>query len=72
MRASRRRTVHARGADQAWWQQALACEVAKERQQQVVGGAVDLAKCFDRLPRTLLYTLAKAYNMPDRVLQAYH
>ena len=35
------------------------------------GGAADLAKYFDTIPRKLVYMLMKAAGIPTRILTAY-
>ena len=46
-------------------------ELAKLERNPVVGGALDLYKCFDRIVGQLLYVILALAGCPHRVLVAY-
>ena len=59
------------GAEDAWFALAGEIEHYKLCGEDFVGGAVDIAKCFDQVSRPLLYRLAEAAGMPPSILSAY-
>ena len=59
------------GAEDAWMQASLEFAEMKILGTPFCGGAVDIDKCFDQLSRTILYVLAKAVGMPERILSTY-
>ena len=54
-----------------WWRFSLTAEAGAMDGTAMVGATVDLYKCFDRVPRTILYTLAAAMGVPRRILDPY-
>ena len=60
-----------RGASDAWYISSLAVELAKLEHNPIVGGALDLFKCFDQIVRQLLYVILALAGCPHQVLIAY-
>eukprot|EP00973_Karenia_brevis_P063293 8798217-Karenia_brevis.AAC.1 len=50
---------------------ALEVEAAQLQKQAVVGGALDLFKCFDQIRRLLMYFILALAGLPPKVLTAY-
>ena len=60
-----------KGAQDGWYRTATQLEHHELNDRWYTGGAIDIRKCFDQMPRTQLYTLAKKTGMPQQVLQTY-
>ena len=60
-----------KGAEDAWFELALDIEEMKVKGISYCGGGIDIAKCFDQISRPLLYILARAAGMPERILNTY-
>eukprot|EP00973_Karenia_brevis_P028188 3884415-Karenia_brevis.AAC.1 len=52
------------GAKDSWYRTSVTVEHAKMFGVQLVGGVVDLFKCFDHVVRTLLYVLLLLSGFP--------
>ena len=63
--------VGSQGAEDAWYALTSEVETYKMAGEDFVGGAVDVAKCFDQISRQLVYKLAKKAGMPPVILSAY-
>ena len=63
--------VESMGADDAWFETALNIELCKLKGVGFSGGASDIYKCFDQIPRQLLYHIAYIAGFPTGVLTAY-
>ena len=59
------------GADDAWWETALNIELHQIGDTPCSGAAADIYKCFDQISRPLLYQLARAAGMPERIVDAH-
>ena len=60
-----------RSADDAWFHTSIEVEEAKMTNTTIIGGAVDLFKCFDQLIRLIIYAILIIAGLPTRVLIAY-
>ena len=60
-----------RSADDAWFLTSIDLEAAIEHNQCLVGGALDLYKCFDQLIRLIVYLVLMLAGIPRCVLTAY-
>ena len=60
-----------RAADDAWYLTGLEVEMANLDHICLVGGAVDLFKCFDQLMRLIIYIVLMIAGMPDEILTPY-
>ena len=60
--------VPSKGAQDAWLQQALVCELQQLSGENVAGGSIDIYKCFDQLNRKLIKRVAEKAGMPKRIL----
>ena len=58
-------------AEDAWYGTALQLEKAMVDKRKLVGGSLDLFKCFDQVPRPLLYCLLLHAGFPRGVLLGY-
>ena len=59
------------GATDAWYQALMDIEEMMLDGTAFCGGAADIHKFFDQIPRDLLYALAELAGMPKDILQAY-
>ena len=59
------------GAVDAWHEALTEMEETKLNGKAFCGGVADIAKFFDMIIRPVVYRLAKAAGMPQRVLNAY-
>ena len=59
------------GADEAWYSTAIDLEWALTSCTLVVGGALDLFKCFGQILRPLLYMVLRLAGLPEEILVAY-
>ena len=59
------------GAEEAWYSMAIDFEFAIVQGIPLVGGALDLFKCFDQVLRPLLYAVLRLAGLPEPVLVAY-
>ena len=59
------------GAAEAWYTTALDIEHALTHSVPLVGGALDLFKCFDQILRPLLYEILRISGLPEPILTAY-
>ena len=59
------------GAADGWYQTAIQLELARVTDTHIVGGAVDIHKCFDQICRDLLYDILTRAGFPPRILVAY-
>ena len=60
--------TEATGSQDAWWETALTMEHCRITGTPFSGGASDIYKCFDQLPRHLVYHLAHSAGMPKSSL----
>eukprot|EP00973_Karenia_brevis_P044352 6143632-Karenia_brevis.AAC.1 len=58
-------------ATEAWYTVAMDLELTRLLNLPLVGGALDLHKCFDQIIRPLLYMILSCAGMPATVLVAY-
>ena len=63
--------IEGAGADEAWWETSLVLEHCRIKGIPFAGGASDIYKRFDQLPRELVYHLALVAGMPQEILTAY-
>ena len=63
--------IAGRGASDAWYLSSMEVEWAKLERTPVVGGALDLVKCFDQIVRQLLYVILALAGCPHQVLVPY-
>ena len=63
--------VPGKGAADAWHVALTDVEEHKLKGEAFCGAVADIMKLFDMIRRSLVYKLAKAAGMPDRVLVAY-
>ena len=61
----------AKGAQDGWYRTAVQIENICLKGRWHTGGAIDIRKCFDQMPRTQLYALAKKAGMPQKLLETY-
>eukprot|EP00973_Karenia_brevis_P058466 8142706-Karenia_brevis.AAC.1 len=59
------------GASAAWYVTALEVEDAHVADISLVGGALDLFKCFDQILRPLMYIVLMIAGLPPEILTAY-
>ena len=59
------------GADDAWYNAALRLETWQAKGIPVVGGSVDIYKCFDQIIRLIVYVVLMLSGFPPKVLTAY-
>ena len=59
------------GAPEALYHLAINIEHAILMGQPYSGGAIDIAKFVDRIPRPIVYMIAKRMGMPGRILDTY-
>ena len=59
------------GASEAWYVTALEVEAARLSDVALVGGALDLYKCFDQILRPLMYVVLAIAGLPPALLTAY-
>ena len=63
--------IAGRGASDAWYLSSMEVELAKLEHTPIVGGALDLFKCFDQIVRQLLYVILALAGCPHQVLVPY-
>ena len=63
--------VPGKGAADAWWAEGAELEVLRLSGVPYVGGMVDLVKCFDTIPRDIVYALLLRAGLPRGILRAY-
>ena len=63
--------TEASGSQDAWWETYLTMAHCRIAGVPFSGGASDIYKCFDQLPRHLVYHLAYVAGMPRKVITAY-
>ena len=56
------------GAEDVWWEQALAIETALLNGEELFGLSLDYGKCFDRVPVHIVLELALEAGMPTRLV----
>ena len=59
------------GAEDAWYQLAVDFDEFTLEENAFCCSTADIAKCFDNVPRALVYRLAALAGMPEEVLTAY-
>eukprot|EP00973_Karenia_brevis_P055426 7705302-Karenia_brevis.AAC.1 len=59
------------GASEAWYSTSLELELAMLTKTPMIGGALDLFKCFDQIMRPLLYALLMLAGLPSQILVPY-
>ena len=59
------------GAEEAWYSTAIDLELCMVKGISMVGGALDLFKCFDQVLRPLLYAVLQIAGLPEPILVAY-
>ena len=59
------------GAEDAWYLSSIELEHSILQGQKMVGGTLDLFKCFDQISRPLLYSLFALAGCPKHVMVAY-
>ena len=60
-----------KGGEDGWYRTAAMLENWEVNGTWYSGGAIDIRKCFDQIPRPVLYGLARKAGMPRKVLVAY-
>ena len=63
--------VPGRGAEDAWYATAIDMELAQVQGEALVGGSIDLFKCFDQIIRPLMYIILIIGGFPLNILTAY-
>ena len=63
--------VDGEGAMDAWWETALDLELLDLVGTHFTAGAIDIAKCFDKIRRPLLKLLCEHERLPYRILEPY-
>ena len=63
--------IEGAGADDAWYETSLCIEHCRVIGTPYAGGASDIYKCFDQLPRSMVYHLAHVAGLPDGILTAF-
>ena len=58
------------GCEDVWWLRALELEEALLRGTPIAGMSLDLMKCFDSLPHSVLFGMAAKAGMPSPILAA--
>eukprot|EP00973_Karenia_brevis_P046091 6384710-Karenia_brevis.AAC.1 len=59
------------GAAEAWFFTGLEIELAMLSETPIIGGVLDLFKCFDQVMRPLLYAVLAIAGLPAEILVAY-
>ena len=59
------------GAEDAWWETAVVIEEMLLNDTPFSAGTADLFKCFDQIPRELIYMLALHLGLDPKILFAY-
>ena len=59
------------GSSEAWYATAVDVEWAMTHNIPIIGGTLDLYKCFDQILRPLLYVVLRLSGFPECVLTAY-
>ena len=59
------------GASEAWFATAIEVEWSLVSRIPLIGGALDLFKCFDQIMRPLLYAVLRIAGLPTPILTAY-
>eukprot|EP00973_Karenia_brevis_P008139 1102336-Karenia_brevis.AAC.1 len=59
------------GAETAWYCTSLEFEAAMLAEVPLVGGVLDIMKCFDQIIRLLLYIIMLLAGFPHQLLAAY-
>ena len=59
------------GASEAWYATSVDVEWAMAFHVPIIGGALDLYRCFDQVLRPLLYAVLLLAGIPEQVLTAY-
>ena len=63
--------VKGRAAEDGWYASSLDMEEAAMQDKPIVGGAVDIQKCFDQIIRLTLYIVLMFSGFPWRVMYTY-
>jgi len=63
--------IGARGAMDAWLITSLGAELCRLEGRHLIGGSIDIYKCFDQINRDLLFKLAEEAGMPKRIFVPY-
>ena len=58
-------------AQEAWYHTSLLIEHARISGEPVAGATIDIFKCFDQVPRELLYRIIEAAGCPKQLITAY-
>eukprot|EP00973_Karenia_brevis_P065461 9095735-Karenia_brevis.AAC.1 len=68
-------TMHAgvpgSGAEDAWYMTGVHIEHSRVHNKHVIGGTLDIYKCFDQIVRPLLYFQLRMGGFPRKLLNAY-
>ena len=59
------------GAEDAWWETAVVLEEMLLNNTPFSAGTSDIFKCFDQIPREVIYMLALHFGIDPKVLFAY-
>ena len=59
------------GASEAWFATSIEVQWSLVSKIPLIGGALDLFKCFDQIMRPLLYAVLRIAGLPTQVLTAY-
>ena len=63
--------IKGKGAQDGWYDTAIAFELANAHGLPVTGAAADIHKCFDQIQRQVVYKTAEMAGMPKGILHAY-
>ena len=55
------------GAEDVWYSLALKIERALLLDEDLIGFSLDFSKCFDRVPASIVFDIAKRQGMPEKV-----
>ena len=60
-----------KGAEDGWYRTATLVDTLEINGTMYSGGPIDIRKCFDQVPRPVLYALARKAWMSEQVLTTY-
>ena len=63
--------IPGQGAEDAWWNTSSLIETARLTGTSVTGGAADIFKCVDQIPRVFLKVILLMAGFPPAILDAY-
>ena len=65
------RGAEPQGPTEATYHIGTQLELAELLGRHIAGGAIDISKFFDQMPRQLIYMLARCGGMPTPIVEAY-